>query len=192
MLKKANRAVKAARAILYGGALAIGIVAAGAIAAHAMTVSSQGYGRAYGHGYGGSDDERYGARQWPGLSDDEIAVLRAWLGLRAPLSVVLVYRPSSCAALEQSLGRLFDALHWPRADAQGALMDENPEGLTLLPDNPATRDLKDAIQAATPLRVELRGDAPASFGAGEIILVIGERPQQASGRVVRSFDDRCQ
>jgi hypothetical protein len=191
MVKKANRAVKTARAILSGGALAIGIVAAGTTAADAMAVASQGHGHAYGRGYGGSDGERYGSRDWPGLSDDEIAALSAWLGPRAPLSVVLVYRPPSCAALEKSLGRLFDGLHWPRADAQGALMDENPEGLTLLPDNPATRDLKDAIQAATPLRVELRGDAPASFGAGEIILVIGERPQQASGRVVKLFDDRC-
>jgi len=191
MLKKANRTVKVARGML-GGALAIGIVAAGATAADAMTVASQGYGHSYGRGYGGSDGERYGSRDWPGLSDEEIAALSARLGPRAPLSVVLVYRPSGCAALEQSLGKLFDGLHWPRADAQGALLDDNPEGLTLLPDNPDTRDLKDAIQAATPLRVEVPGDASAPLRAGEIILVIGERPQQASGRVVRSFDDRCQ
>jgi hypothetical protein len=192
MFMKPNPAMKAARAILGGSALAIGIVAASATAANAMTVASQGYGRAYGQGgYGGSDDERYGSRNWPGLTDDEIAALRAWLGPRAPLPVVLVYRPSGCAALKLSLARLFDGLDWPRADAQGVLMDENPEGLTLLPDNPNTRDLKDAIEAATPLPVEVRGDAPALLGTGEVIFVIGERPQQGSGRVVRSFDDRC-
>ena len=72
MLTKANHAVKAARAILCGGALAIGIVAASTTATDAMTVSSQGYGHAYGQGYGGSDGERYGSRHWPGLTDDEI------------------------------------------------------------------------------------------------------------------------
>ena len=188
MSRTVSRKMKSARAI--AGALVIAAALATTTAAGAMTVSSQGYG--HGQSYGGSDGERYSAHQWPGLSDSEIAALRAWLGPRAPVSIVLVYRPSSCAALEQSLGRLFDGLHWPRADAQGPLLDENPDGITLLPDNPDTRDLKDALQAATPLHVEIRDAAPASLGAGEIILVIGEKPREASGRIVKSFDGDCQ
>ena len=187
MSRTVSRKTKSARAI--AGALAIAVASAATTAADAMTVSSQGYG--HGQSYGGSDGERYSAHQWPGLSDSEVAALRAWLSPRAPLSIVLVYRPSSCEALELSLGRLFDGLHWPRADAQGLLLEENPEGITLLPDIPDSRDLKDALQAATPLHVQIRNDAPASLRAGEIILVIGEKPR-ASGRIVRSFDGACQ
>ena len=178
--------------MVRGVALAIGIVAASADAVSAMSLSSSGYGHAYGQGYGGSDDRQYDAQAWPALTDSEIAALRARLGSRPPLSVVLAYRPSNCAALEQSLGRLFDALDWPRADAQGDLLDENPEGLTLLPNTPDARDLKDAIQAATRLRLDVRGDATSSLGPEEIVLVIGERPQRPLGRVLRSFDDGCQ
>lgn len=187
-----SQAVRVGIDVVRGVGLAIGILAATANAVGAMPASSQGYGRTYGQGYGGSDGQQYESQGWPALSDDEIAALRSSLGPRAPLSVVLVYRPSNCAALEQSFGRLFDDLHWPRADAQGALLDENPDGLTLMPDSPDTRDLKDAIEAATQLRLDVRGDGFSSLRPGEIILIVGERQQQPSGRVRRPIDGGCQ
>jgi len=73
--------------------------------------------------------------------------------------VVLVHHFADSDDLEKSFGKLFDALHWPRGDGQGGVLDENPHGLSLIPDDEDTRRLKAAIENATKLHVEIPGRA---------------------------------
>ena len=128
---------------------------------------------------------------WRPLSEDEIATLRAQLTQMRTVSVVLVHRSSESDRLEESLGRLFDDLHWPRADGQGSVLDENPEGLSLMPNNEDTRNLRAAILNATGLDLEIRGNARKPMISDKVILVIGSKPRSLMSRQLLTSSEGC-
>ena len=164
----------AATAVIYGAA-------AGAIAA--MACSSRNDDRA--------ELQRLGCDSWRPLSEDEIATLRIRLTQIHTVSVVLVHRSRESDRLEESLGRLFDDLHWPRADGQGSVLDENPEGLSLMPDNEDTRNLRAAIQNVTGLGLEIRGNAREPVLSDKVILVIGNKPRSLVSRQLPTSSEGC-
>jgi hypothetical protein len=164
----------ASTAVVYGAA-------AGAMAA--MACSSRNDDRA--------ELQRLSCDSWRPLSEDEIATLRTRLSQMRTVSVVLVYRSRESDRLEESLGRLFDDLHWPRADGQGSVLDENPEGLSVMPDNEDTRNLRAAIQNVTGLGLEIRGNSREPVISDKVILVIGNKPRSLMSRQLLTSSEGC-
>jgi hypothetical protein len=164
----------ASTAVIYGAA-------AGAMAA--MACSERNDDRA--------ELQRLSCNSWRPLSEEEIATLRTRLTQMRSLSVVLVHRSKESDGLEESLGRLFDDLHWPRADGQGGVLDENPEGLSLMPDNEDTRNLRAAIQNVTGLGLEIRGNGREPVLSDKVILVIGSKPRSLMSRQVVTSSEGC-
>jgi hypothetical protein len=142
-----------------------------------------------GHSNHGQELQRPGVGAWPALSESEIPALQSRLKSHAPIPVVVVHWPGDCNDLEESFARLFGDLRWPRADGQQRDPGDEPEGISLVPDNDAARFLKTAIEDETSLRIRMhvQGDAQSSIYGGKVFLIIGRKPREiANGRVFSS------
>jgi hypothetical protein len=93
---------------------------------------------------------------WNALTDQEIDTLYQKLRGKEHYSVQISCNRPECSELAASFDKLFKRLGWPSVIGDAGMLAIGVTGILILPSDPFSETLKDAIEATTVLRPEVK------------------------------------
>ena len=115
--------------------------------------------------------------RWPALTANEAAALKSKLKALPSQDFVVACETVNCRDLADGIASVLSQSGWKVTVLhRGGLDITGVVGIRLEPDEPQTRALKAAIEAATKLEIEIADETRAQRGTYPASLVVGTKP----------------